>query len=903
MMQPSAGPQRNEEELPAAMPASDPRHSSYVLTLEEIANLAAEGGKPAETLMNVVALIAKRFKTEVCSAYLLEPDRTNLILAATVGLRPQCVGTLRMALHEGLAGLVAEQVQPVAVDQVKNHPRFKYFSEAGEEAYHSFLGVPLIDGGVLQGVLVVQTIDARVFKDGEIKMLSEAAAQLAPVVSEARTLDRFVAPLQERLWSLARNLWWSWDNDSTSLFHDLDPLRWTKLNHNPISLLSEIPLAGLERRAQELVLHSRVNYAYRRKREYLDADRTWGARHAGILRPRPVAYFSAEFGLHESLPVYSGGLGILAGDHIKSASDLGIPLVGIGLFYGQGYFRQRLDKNGWQQEEYLQTDVSQMPMEPAIGTKGEPVTVQIETRSGSIRAKVWRLKVGRCSLLLLDSNVEGNAPEDRELTSRLYGGDDRFRIRQELLLGVGGFRALKAMGITPGVLHLNEGHSGFAVLEAIRCRMEEEGLDFNRAVPRVSREVVFTTHTPVPAGHDRFDAGLIEEHLGPLRDSMGLSHEWLMSLGRENANNSSESFCMTVLGLKLSRRANAVSALHGEVSRAMWTSLYPGRPEEAVPIRHITNGVHVPTWLAPQMFRLYDRHLGTGWVEHSGEPDIWEGIENVDDAELWETHLSLKTRLIEFARLRAVEQAELRGESAKTLQSLGKVLSPDALTIGFARRFATYKRANLILADMEILASMVNDPKRPVQFVFAGKAHPNDNPGKQVLQQVAELMRNKRFANKFIFIEDYDINVGRLLVQGVDVWLNNPRRPLEASGTSGQKVVLNGGLNLSVLDGWWAEAYDGLNGFAIGTGRTHTNMDVHDQRDGENLYRVLREGVIPLFYQRDRDGLPRGWIKRMKRTIRTLGWRFNANRMVMDYTMKCYIPAAGGASSDMRAVS
>jgi starch phosphorylase len=901
MAPPIAGTKENEGELPDITHASNKRHSSFVLTLEEIGNLAAEGGKPAETLMNVVGLIGKRFKTDVCSAYLLEPDRTNLILAATVGLRQQCVGTLRMALNEGLAGLVAEQVQPVAVERAQNHPRFKYFSEAGEESYQSFLGVPLIDGGVLQGVLVVQTLDARVFKEEEIKMLSEAASQLAPVVSEARTLDRFVAPLQERLWSLARNLWWSWDNDSTSIFRDIDPTRWVELNHNPIALLSELPLASLEKRAQELVLHSRVNYAFRRKREYLDADRTWGARHAGILRPRPVAYFSAEFGLHESLPVYSGGLGVLAGDHIKSASDLGLPLVGIGLFYGQGYFRQRLDKSGWQQEEYLTTDVSQMPMEPAIGAKGEPVTIQIDTRSGSIRAKVWRLKIGRCVLLLLDSNVDGNAPEDRELTSRLYGGDSRFRIRQELLLGVGGFRALKAMGITPSVLHLNEGHSGFAVLEAIRNRMEEEGVDFNTAVPRVSREVVFTTHTPVPAGHDRFDAGLIEEHLGPIRDALGISYDWLMSLGRENPNNSNESFCMTVLGLKMARRANAVSALHGEVSRAMWTSLYPGRSEEAVPIRHITNGVHVPTWLAPQMFRLYDRHLGTGWAEHSGEPQIWEGIESVDDAELWETHLSLKNRLIEFARQRAVQQAERRGESAKTLQSFGKVLSPDALTIGFARRFATYKRANLILADMEMLASMVNDPKRPVQFVFAGKAHPHDTPGKQVLQQIAELMRNKHFANKFVFIEDYDINVGRHLVQGVDVWLNNPRRPLEASGTSGQKVVLNGGLNLSVLDGWWAEAYDGLNGFAIGIGRTHTNMDVHDKRDGDNLYRALREEVIPLFYHRDRDGLPRGWIKRMKRTIRTLGWRFNANRMVMDYTLKSYIPAAGGASSDMRA--
>ena len=876
------------------------RANWHVLTLEEIGNLAAEGGKPAETLMNVVALIARRFGVDVCSAYLLEPDRANLILAATLGLRPQCVGTLRMGLHEGLAGLVAEQVQPVAVEQVKTHPRFKFFSEAGEEAYQSFLGVPLIDSGVLQGVLVVQTRQPRLFDLREITMLSEAASQLAPVISEARTVDRFVAPAQERLWSLARNLWWSWDHDSTSLFHDLEPARWTGSNHNPIALLSEIPLAAIEKRAQELVLHGRINYAFRRKREYLDADRTWGSRHAGILRPRPVAYFSAEFGLHESIPVYSGGLGVLAGDHIKSASDLGIPLVGIGLFYGQGYFRQRLDKNGWQQEEYLQTDISQMPMEPAIGAKGEPVTVQIETRSGSIRAKVWRVKVGRCALLLLDSNVEGNAPEDRELTSRLYGGDGRIRIRQELLLGVGGFRALRAMGITPGVLHLNEGHSGFAVLEAIRSRLEEEGLNFDQAMPRVSREVVFTTHTPVPAGHDRFDPGLVEEHLGPLRDSLGLSHDQLMSLGRENPSNGGEGFCMTVLGLKLSRRANAVSALHGEVSRSMWTSLYPGRSEEAVPIRHITNGVHVPTWLAPQMFRLFDRHLGSNWHEHSGEAQIWEGIESVDDGELWETHLSLKSRLLQFVRMRAVQQAMRRGESEKELQSLERILSPDALTIGFARRFATYKRANLILKDIEMLAGMVNDPKRPVQFVFAGKAHPHDTPGKQVLQQIAELMRNKRFANKFVFVEDYDINVGRHFVQGVDVWLNNPRRPLEASGTSGQKVVLNGGLNLSVLDGWWAEAYDGLNGFAIGTGRTHTNMDVHDTRDGEDLYRVLREEVIPLYYQRDRDGLPRGWIKRMKRTIRTLGWRFNANRMVMDYTMKCYIPAAGGASSDMR---
>ncbi|HEV8415621.1 MAG TPA: alpha-glucan family phosphorylase [Bryobacteraceae bacterium] len=876
------------------------REKNFVLTLEEIGNLTQEGGKPAETLMNVVALIARRFQTDVCSAYLLEPDRANLVLAATLGLRPECIGTLRMAIHEGLAGLVAEQVRPIAVEQVERHPRFKYFREAGEDAYQSFLGVPLIDQGVLQGVLVVQTIESRLFREDEIRMLVDAAAQVAPVVSEARTLDRFIAPAQERLWSLARNLWWSWDNESTSLFRDLDPVRWRELNHNPVALLNEMPLATLERRAGELVLHGRINYAYRRQQEYLQADRTWGATHAGVLRPRPVAYFSAEFGIHESLPVYSGGLGVLAGDHIKSASDLDIPLIGIGLFYGQGYFRQRLDKNSWQQEEYLQTDLNQLPMELAIGSTGEPVNVQIETRSGCIRAKVWRAKVGRCDLLLLDSNVEGNAPEDRDLTSRLYGGDGRVRIRQELLLGVGGFRALKAMGITPGVLHLNEGHSGFAVLEAIRSRMEEEGVDFHQAVPRVSREVAFTTHTPVPAGHDRFDGGLIEEHLGPLRDALGLSHESLMGLGRENTGNPHEQFCMTVLGLRIARRANAVSALHGEVSRAMWTGLFPGKTEDSVPIGHITNGVHVPTWLAPQMFRLYDRHLGTGWHEHSGESRIWESIENVDDGELWETHLSLKARLLEFVRRAAVEQAERREESPEILRRLSRILSPDVLTIGFARRFATYKRANLILADMEKLASMVNDPNRPVQFVFAGKAHPKDEPGKRVLQQIAELTRDLKVGERFVFVENYDINVGRFFVQGVDVWLNSPRRPLEASGTSGQKVVLNGGLNLSVLDGWWAEAYDSLNGFAIGTGRTHSNMNVHDTRDGEDLYRTLREQVIPLFYQRDRDGLPRGWIKRMKRTIRTLGWRFNANRMVMDYTQKCYVPAAGGTSGDMR---
>src|SRR5271155_5685810 len=651
--------------------------ASLGLTLEEITSLTEAGGKPADTLMNVVALIASRFNTDVCSAYLLEPDRSNLVLAATLGLHPRCIGTLRMPLSEGLAGLVAEQVLPVAVEDAANHPRFKYFKESGEEVYHSFLGVPLIDRGILQGVLVVQTKEPRVFRETEIRMLVEAANQVAPVGSEARTLDRFIAPAQEKLWSLARNLWWSWDHDCVSLFRDLNPTRWRQLNQNPIAMLSEIPLEEIERRSTELVLHSRINYVYRRQQEYLNADRTWGATHAGVLRPRPVAYFSAEFGLHESLPIYSGGLGVLAGDHIKSASDLDIPLVGIGLFYGQGYFLQRLDDKGWQREDYLLTDINQLPMQPAIGQNGEPVVIEIQTRGGSIRAKVWRVKVGRCDLLLLDSNVAGNAPEDLELTSRLYGGDSRTRIRQELLLGVGGFRAVRAMGITPGVLHLNEGHSGFAVFEAIRTRMQEEGMTFDQAASQIPREIIFTTHTPVPAGHDRFSPELIEEHLGPLREQLGLSQERLLSFGRVYPSDHAEQFCMTVLGLKLSRRANAVSSLHGEVSRSMWKNLYPGRNEDAVPIGHITNGVHVPSWLAPQMCRLYDRHLGVGWQEKSGSAKIWEGIESCDDGELWETHLSLKSQLLEFVRRRACEQAERRGESQETLHRLSKVLSSD----------------------------------------------------------------------------------------------------------------------------------------------------------------------------------------------------------------------------------
>jgi len=874
---------------------------SLLWTLEEIGRLISQNGNPTETLTNIVHLIQRRFETDVCSVYLLEPDRANLVLAATIGLRPESIGRVRMRLTEGLAGLVAEQLRPQSVADATLHPRFKYFREAGEDPYRSFLGVPITDRGLLQGVLVVQTIEPRLFAPDDVRMLVMAATQLAPTVSEARALGQFAAPAHQRLCALSQNLWWSWDTETTSLFREIDPVLWRALDNNPVALLQQIPIDKLEERASQLALHSRINNAYRRMQEYLRSKHTWGARHAGVLWARPVAYFSAEFGLHESLPIYSGGLGILAGDHIKAASDLGIPLIGVGLYYDQGYFKQRLDRDGLQHEDYIDVDHRVLPLRPAL-SEGTPILIAIETRTGTIIARVWQLSVGRNTLLLLDSNVEGNQPEDRELTARLYGGDERVRIRQELLLGVGGIRALAATGITPGVLHLNEGHSAFAGLELVRQRMVTEGIDAWEALRRVSAQVVFTTHTSVPAGHDRFPPRLIEEHLGPLGEALGLGHDQLMGLGRVNPGDAAgvgEEFCMTVLALKMCHRANAVSSLHGQVSRTMWMPVFPGRSAEQVPIGHITNGVHVQTWLAPQMRQVYDRHLGPDWPERAGDTGFWERIDAVDDGELWETHQTLKAQLIDTVRRRTARQGERRGDPPELVAQLRRALSPDALTIGFARRFATYKRANLILHDLETIASLVNHPQMPIQLVFAGKSHPHDSPGKQVLQQIAGLTRDPRFAGKIMFVEDYDISVGRQIVQGVDVWLNNPRRPLEACGTSGQKVVLNGGLNLSILDGWWSEAYDGLNGFAIGTGATHTSTEIHDRRDGDSLLRVLTNEVIPLYYDRDRDGLPRQWIARVKRAIRTLGWRFSADRMVMDYVRHSYIPAAGGTSSDV----
>jgi starch phosphorylase len=705
--------------------------------------------------------------------------------------------------------------------------------------------------------------------------------------------------VEDKLRELARNLWWTWHPDVINLFREIDPILWRVVDHNPIEFLKRIPDEQIERRAAEMAIHSRINYAFRRLHEYLKNTDSWGAVYAGCLRARPVAYFSAEFGLHESLPIYSGGLGVLAGDHLKSASDLGVPLVGVGLLYDQGYFRQALDSNGWQQESYLDANPELLPIEPALGPDGKPVSIAIDTHTGTLRAKVWRVEVGRTSLFLLDSNVPENSESDRTLTARLYGGDAQVRIRQELLLGVGGVRALQAMAVVPSVLHLNEGHSAFAGLEMIRAAMEAEAIPFGEAVRDVAGMTVFTTHTPVAAGHDRFNAGLVEQHLGKLREALHLSYDDFMGLGRVYPSDTSEPFCMTVLALKLSRHANGVSALHGRVSRRMWHPLYPNRPEEEVPIGHITNGVHVLSWVAPQMLQIYDRHLGPDWAAKMRHPETWAGIEGVDEAELWETQQLLKARLIDFVRRRLAAQTKRRNEGQEAVDRAMKVLDREALTIGFARRFATYKRAGLVLADTERLAALVNAADRPVQLVFAGKAHPEDHMGKELIQNIVRLTRQEQFAHRIVFVEDYDMNVARHLVQGVDVWLNNPRRPQEASGTSGQKVLLNGGLNLSILDGWWAEAYDGNNGFAIGTGQTHSVPSVQDERDHKALIETLTRLVVPMYYDRDSTGLPRRWLARQKAAMRSLGWRFNADRMVMDYVETSYLPAAAGVSRGM----
>jgi starch phosphorylase len=705
--------------------------------------------------------------------------------------------------------------------------------------------------------------------------------------------------LKSQLTDLSVNLWWAWNPHIIKLFRDLDPEAFRAANHNPVSVLSGFAAERFESLGQDAALRARVDSAYRELREYVGATRTWASQNAGPLRVRPVAYFSAEFGIHESLPIYSGGLGVLAGDHLKSASDLGLPLVAVGLFYRESYFRQRIGRDGWQHAEYVRSPAELLPAQPALDPAGKRIIIEVPLSKETLRAQVWEIAVGRNRLLLLDTDVEGNSEENRQLAARLYFGDQRVRIRQELLLGVGGVRALRAAGIHWGGLHLNEGHSAFATLEYARLLMELTGADFRTCAQEVAQNTVFTTHTPVDAGHDRFPPELVDDHLEPLRRSLGLSQQEFLGLGRIRPEDNREALCMTVLAFKMSRYANGVSALHGRITRKSWQVLWPHHREDEVPVGHITNGVHVRTWLAPAMQDLYSKHLGADWRDHLADPLMWSRIEGVPDAELWSTHRGLKAALVNFVRRRVSEQRRRNEYPDEFVRAAETALDPDVLTIGFARRFATYKRASLIFSDLPRLTRLLTDAKRPVQLVFSGKAHPADRPGQEVLRQVHESTITGDLKRNVLFVEDYDINVGRHLVQGVDIWLNNPRRPQEASGTSGQKVLLNGGLNFSVLDGWWAEAYDGLNGFAIGDGITHVGVEEQDRRDAQSLYETLENQIIPLYYDRDDEGVPHGWVERMKRTIRTLGWRFNTDRMVIDYTNNCYLPAAGAESCRM----
>ena len=704
--------------------------------------------------------------------------------------------------------------------------------------------------------------------------------------------------LRSRLEFIARNLWWTWHPEVAEIFRELDPGLWKDVRHKPLLFLARMDDQMLGERSRTFALETRILRAARQMEQDLGTDSTWGAAHAGVLHVRPVAYFSAEFGLHESLPIYSGGLGVLAGDHMKASSDLGVPVVGVGLLYRQGYFIQRLDASGWQQEEFAPLNPDELPLEQLKDHHGQALHVTVQAGAHPVHAAVWRVRVGRNQILLLDTDVVGNPAEWRELTHRLYWGDQSSRIRQELMLGVGGLRALAAVGIRPGVLHLNEGHSAFALLEAIRLELSDNGLSFEEARDRVAAKSVFTTHTPVPAGHDRFPAELVLEHLEPLRAALGLSRERFLGLGRVDESNAQETFCMTVLALKLCARANGVSALHGEVSREMWQKMWPGRRAAEVPIGHITNGVHVRSWIAREVLQLAEHRLSTESTRAGTGHALQETLSSISSGALWEVHCVLKSHLIGFVRRRFITQELRRGaDPAATEARAARLLDPHVLTLGFARRFATYKRATLLQRDRDRLIRLLANPERPVQLIFAGKAHPKDHGGKELIRDVVELSRDPALEGRVVFIEDYDMHVARLLVQGVDVWVNNPRRPEEACGTSGMKAALNGALNFSIPDGWWLEAFDGKNGFAINATGPHADHSVQDGRDHEALLATLEREVIPLFYERAPDGAPQQWISRIRHSLLTLGWRFSAERMLTDYVRMMYLPAARGLSS------
>ncbi len=719
-----------------------------------------------------------------------------------------------------------------------------------------------------------------------VAMIETIEEQKKKVMTASQALPAPLAPLARISW----NYWWSWSRDGAGCFRELAPAIWEECEHNPRLLLSRVSEYRLAEMANDPVYCERVNNLANDFDEYMGLGQTWSnaAGKTNVTPEHPVAYFCAEFGVHNSLPLYSGGLGILAGDHLKSASDLRLPLVAVGLLYHQGYFRQRLDREGWQQEVYRETDPEMLPLDLVSSADGSPLLIEVLIRDRAVRAQVWRADVGRVALYLMDTNIPENEKTDRWVTGHLYGGDRETRIVQEMLLGIGGVRLLRQLNVEPHVYHLNEGHSAFLTLELARETMRSRSLSFAEAVPLVRERCVFTTHTPVAAGNDEFAVELVERSFGSTYEQeLGLSHEEFLALGRIDSKDTAESFGLTPLALRMCRSTNGVSRKHGEVSRALWQKLWPEKTVDEVPITYVTNGVHAPTWVAPTIRALYEKYAGKDWAVTLRHRAEWEqSIARLADDELWAAHLLLKQRLVAFVRERSFQARVNRGETEEYAEAAQRMFAANALTIGFARRVAGYKRWNLLLKDAERLLKIIGSDERPVQFVFAGKAHPQDSEAKLVLQQVAKWKHDDRLQDRAVFIDDYDQEVARQLVQSVDVWLNVPRRPLEASGTSGEKVAINGGLNLSVLDGWWLEGYDGTNGFAIGSDAESSN-DV-DASDAESLYRTLEQEVVPLYYDRDAEGLPRKWILMMKRSITTLGPEFNSDRMVDEYARRIY---------------
>ena len=692
-----------------------------------------------------------------------------------------------------------------------------------------------------------------------------------------------------RLDELAVDLWWSWNADGRDVFRSLDYTLWRETAHNPVRMLWLVARERLEAATRNRTFLQTYDSAIGNLDSARTAHNTWWASTYPDLQGRAIAYFSAEFALHQSLPIYAGGLGVLAGDHCKEASDLGVPLIGIGFMYPQGYFHQHVSADGWQEESYERLNWADVPVEQAVSADGSRLITAVPIGERTVLVQVWRVHAGRVTLYLLDTDLEENAPWDRELSARLYGGDRETRIQQEIILGIGGVRALKALGVNPAMFHLNEGHAGFVVLQRIRDLIER-GATFDDALEEVRKTTVFTTHTPVPAGHDAFAFSLVEKHLAGCWGTLGPNRDRFLALGAHD-NGGGTQFNMTALALRSAGAVNAVSELHGTVTRSMWASMWPGRPEQDVPIGYVTNGVHVPTWIAADLANLFTKHLGSGWLDRQDDPAQWDAVVDIPDDELWAVRQSLRKYLFTFVRDRARQRWTVERVGTPRVVAAGTLLDPDALTIGFARRFTGYKRPELIFHDAERLARILSSPGRPVQIVFAGKSHPADEIGKHHLQRVYRRSLDPVFGGRIAFVDDYDLHVAHFLVQGCDVWLNNPRKPLEASGTSGMKAAINGVPHLSIGDGWWAEGYTGRNGWLIDGAVAGDDIDAVDAADAAALYRLLEEEIVPAYYDRDAHGVPHRWLGVVKESIRTVAPRFSARRMVKEYVERMYAPA------------